>query len=247
MYDRSGKLLVYNIPSFSVTLTPYEFRDETMPLLSKLIDKDSNEIKTILKRFESFSKFTPIKIVRDVDANMIAKIEEVSDKLYGINISVDSKRIYNYNCNMAHLVGYIREITREQLDIFKYYKLGDMIGQNGLEQKYEFELHGSDGVNYVAFNKVGQKIENFTTTSNNIPARNGLSLNLSIDIELQELAEKLLQNRRGAVVALDPNNGEVIVCASKPDYHLSLFSGRVPADIYNSLRDDEKRPLLPRA
>jgi penicillin-binding protein 2 len=148
---------------------------------------------------------------------------------------------------MAHVIGYLREITQEQLDKFKYYKLGDMIGQNGLEQKYELELHGSDGINYVAFNKVGQKIDDFITISKDVPARNGLSLNLTIDIGLQELAESLLQNRRGAVVAIDPNNGEIIICASKPDYHLSLFSGRVPPEIYNALRDDKEIPLLPRA
>ena len=248
MYDRNGKLLVYNIPTFSVTLTPYEFRDETMPLLCKLIDKDSTEIRAILERHKSYSKFTPIKILRDVDERIIAQIEEASDKLFGINIAVDSKRIYNFKCNMAHLVGYLREITREQLEQkYQYYKLGDMIGQNGLEQKYELELHGSDGFNYVAFNKVGQRIDDFTTISRDIPARNGLSLNLTIDIGLQELAENLLNNRRGAVVAIDPNNGEILVCASKPDYHLSLFSGRVPAEIYNELRDDERKPLLPRA
>jgi penicillin-binding protein 2 len=247
MYDRNGILMVHNIPSFSVTITPYEFRQECMPLLSYILQIDSNEIRSTLKKYSNYSKFTAIKILRDVSLETVAKIEEYSDHLPGVEIAIDSKRIYDFDCNMAHILGYTREITREQLDKFQYYKPGDMIGQNGLEQTYEDLLHGRDGVRFVAIDKLGQRVASFEDGKNDISANNGFDINLSVDLQLQELAEQLLAGKRGSVVAIDPNNGEVIVCASKPDYNPRLFSGRVPADIYNELYNDKSHPLLPRA
>ncbi|MDR0927666.1 MAG: penicillin-binding protein 2 [Ignavibacteria bacterium] len=247
MYDRNGMLMVYNIPSFSITITPYEFRNETLPLLASILNMDTSEITTIMKRYRTYSKFTPIKILRDASDTVVARIEEYSDHLPGVDVAIDSKRIYNFDCNMAHLLGYIREITREQLEKNKYYKPGDMIGQNGLEQSYEGLLHGRDGVKFVAIDKIGQRVASFEDGKNDVLASNGFAVNLSIDLQLQELAEKLLSGKRGAVVAIDPNNGEVMVCASKPDYDPRFFSGRVPADIYNELHADKSHPLLPRA
>ena len=255
MYDRNGKMIVHNIPSFSVTLTPFEFKKATdlngsyamMPLLATILQMDSNEIYAVIKRFERFSPYTPIKILRDADKNIIAQIEEFSDKLPGIDLVIDSKRIYEFGCNMAHTVGYIREVTEEQVKEFPYYRRGDMIGRTGLEQVYERFLRGRNGINFVLVNNMGQRIDSFANKEYDIRAQNGSALNLSIDIELQELAERLLSGRRGAIVAIDPNNGEVIVCANKPDYDPRLFSGRVPAAIYNELYNNKANPLLPRA
>ena len=247
MYDRNGKLIVHNVPAYSVTLTPYEFRKETMPLLTHILPIDSNEIYSLLKKYEKYSKYTSIKIFRDVDEDIRAKILEYSYKLPGIDVVIDSRRVYDFNCNMAHTLGYIREITAEQLKEYPYYKQGDMIGKTGLEQWYERLLHGKDGINFVLVDNVGQKIDSFANREYDIKSQNGSDLNISIDIELQALAEKLLTGKRGAVVAIAPNNGEIIVCASKPDYNPRLFSGRVPATIYNELYNDKANPLLPRA
>ena len=247
MYDRTGKIIVHNIPSFSVTLIPFEFRKETMPLLESILPIDSNEIYEIIKKFEKYSPHTSIKILREADKNVIASIEEFSDRLPGIDLVVDSRRVYDFSCNMAHTLGYIREVTAEQLKEFPYYKQGDMIGRTGLEQIYERFLHGRDGIHFVLVDNIGQKVDSFANKEYDIKAQNGSDLYLSLDIGLQELAERLLAGKRGAVVAIDPNNGEVLVCANKPDYDPRLFSGRVPANIYNELYNDKANPLLPRA
>ncbi|MPM44552.1 Peptidoglycan D,D-transpeptidase MrdA [bioreactor metagenome] len=247
MYDRNGILIVHNVPSFSITITPYEFRHQAMPLLSKILNIDSTEIQAILQRYRSYSRFTPIKILRDASTEIVAKVEEYSDHLPGVDIAIDSKRIYDFDCNMAHLLGYTREITGEQLKKYKYYNLGDMIGMNGIEQAYEDLLRGRDGVKFVAIDKLGQKVSSFENGKNDVLASNGFDLNLALDLQLQELAEKLLEGKNGAVVAIDPNNGEVMVFASKPDYDPRLFSGRVPAEIYDKLNNDPAKPLLPRA
>ena len=247
IHDRNGVLMVHNIPSFSVTITPYEFRSESMPLLSEIMQMDSTEIYAILNRYKAYSRFTPIKIMRDVGPDIVARIEEHSDHLPGIEVTIDSKRIYELNCNMAHILGYVREVTREQLERLKYYSPGDMIGQNGLEQFYENLLRGRDGVKFIAVDKVGQKVASFADGKNDVMASNGFAINLTVDLQLQELAENILRGRRGAIVAIDPSNGEVIACASKPDYDPRLFSGRVPPEIYNKLYNDKSNPLLPRA
>lgn len=247
LFDRNQTLLVHNEPSFAITLTPYDFKPYSMNLLSSLLGIDSLEILRIIKAYQAFSKFTPIKIVRDADFEVVSKISEFLDYLPGIEVEVDSKRLYKFNCNMAHLIGYTREITREQLEKRKFYYPGDMIGQTGIEQSYESDLRGKNGIQYVAVNKFGQKVASFDNGGKDSKAINGFDLHLGLDIKLQELAEKLLDNRCGAVVGLDPNTGDVLVLASKPDYDPRAFTGKIPAELYKELSTDPRSPLLNRS
>ncbi len=247
MYDRNGILIVHNEPSFSVTLTPYEFNSEAMPLLSKILEISPEEINKILARYSNYSPFIPIKIYRDSDFGIISQIEEYNDYLPGIDIAIESKRLYEFEGNMAHLLGYTREISRLQLDKMQYYKPGDIIGQSGLEYSYESVLRGREGIEFVAVNKFGKKVASFDNGTKDIPANNGFDLYLTLDIKVQELAEKLLEGKRGAIVGIDPNNGEIIVMASKPDYDPRSFSGRIPVELYRQLSTDPGSPLLHRA
>lgn len=247
MYDRNGIMIVHNEPSFSVNITPYEFKPFAMPLLSSLLQMDSSEIHRILDKYKNYSPFIPIKVFRDADFKTVSLVSEYYDYLPGVEINVDSKRLYEFDCNMAHLLGYTREITSDQLSKKPYYNPGDVIGQSGLEGYYETFLRGKEGIQFVAVNKSGKKVASFDNGTKDIPANNGFDLYLSIDIKLQEMAEKALAGKRGAVVAIDPSTGEIIICASKPDYDPRSFSGKVPAELYNKLSSDEASPLLHRA
>lgn len=247
MFDRNGVLIVHNEPSFSVTITPYEFDRNLIPFLSKLIGIDSSEIINTLERYKNYSPFEPVKILRDAPFDVVSRLEENNDILPGVDVIIEPKRLYEFEGNMAHVLGYTREITRSQLDKYKYYRPGDIIGQSGLEQTYEPFLRGREGVQFVAVNKFGQKVASFNNGQRDIPPNNGFDLYLTIDIKLQELAEKLLEGKRGAVVAIDPQNGEILALASKPDYDPRAFSGRVPADLYKKLSEDPWSPLLHRA
>lgn len=247
LYDRNGVLVVHNEASFSITITPYEFKSEAMPLLSSILKMDSLDISKILKKYSSYSPFIPIKIYRDADFETVSQIEEYNDYLPGVEINIDSKRLYEFDGNMAHLLGYTREITREQLEKKNYYNPGDVIGQSGLEYTYEPLLRGREGIEFVAVNKFGKKVASFDNGKRDLGASNGFDLHLTIDIKLQELAEKLLTGKRGSVVAIDPRNGEVLVFVSKPDYDPRSFSGKVPAELYRSLSTDPASPLLHRA
>lgn len=247
MFDRHGKLILHNEPSFSVNILPTYFMKESIPLLASILNVDTTFIQQTIKSYQGFSPFIPIKILRDVDFNIIAGIEELADFLPGVSISVDSKRLYDFDGNMAHLLGYTREISKEDIKKMSYYQPGDIIGKNGLEKEYEAFLRGREGIEYVAVNKFGQQVPSFITSGKSqIPSNNGFDLNLAIDKDLQLLAEKALEGKRGAVVAIDPRNGEVLIYAVKPDYDPREFSGRISPQYYRSVADDESNPLLNR-
>ena len=247
MYDRYGDLMVHNEPSFSVTLTMNEFSRDRLPLLASILKTDTTEILKILDRNKNFSQFQGIKIARDIDFQTLSLIEEYSDLLKGVEVVNESKRLYNFTCNMAHFLGYTREINQAQMEKMTYYKPGDVLGQSGLEYSYDNFLRGQKGINFVAVTRNGEKIAHFNSGLNDVPVSNGFDLNLTIDKKLQEKGEVLMKDQRGAIVAIDPGNGEVLAMVSKPDYDPRKFSGKVPADIYTALMDDPGKPLYNRA
>ncbi len=247
IFDKNNDIMVHNEASFSITLTPATFDPNAMPLLSSLIEMDSTEIMNIVKKYISYSKFNQIKIYRDADFKIISLIEEYSDKLPGIEVVVEPKRLYEFNGNMAHLLGYTREISQVQLQNSPYYFPGDMIGQAGIEKTFERDLRGREGIQYITVNKFGQRVASFNDGSNDIPSKNGFDLHIGIDKKLQSLAEKLLEGKRGAVVGINPNDGSIMILASKPDYNPRDFSGKIPAGLYSQLANDESSPLLHRA
>lgn len=247
IFDRNGNMVVHNEASFSVTLTPSSFKPEVMPLLNSILEMDSTEIQAVVKKYLVYSKFNPIKIYRDADFRIVSLIEEYSDELPGIDVVVEPKRLYEFSGNMAHLLGYTREISKQQLANAPYYYPGDLVGQAGIERTFEQDLRGREGVEYVAVNKFGQRVASYNEGKNDVPAKNGFDLFIGIDIQLQELAEKLLEGRRGAVVAVNPEDGGVLALASKPDYDPRSFSGKVTASVFRELSNNEASPLLHRA
>ncbi|MFA6990011.1 MAG: penicillin-binding protein 2 [Candidatus Gastranaerophilaceae bacterium] len=247
IFDRNNALIVHNEPSFAITLTPYSFKKYAMPLLSSILQMDSASIYKIVDRYIIYSRFNPIKIARDADFEKVSLIEEYSDYLPGIEVNIESKRLYELDANMAHVLGYTREITKSQIEKYNYYHPGDQIGQNGIEKSYERDLRGREGIQYIAVNKLGQKVESFDNGSNDIPTKNGFDLYLGIDKRMQELAEKLLKGQRGCVVAINPKDGSIYAMASKPDYDPRTFSGKIPAELYKELSTDKSFPLQHRA
>ncbi len=247
IYDRNGQLIVHNEPSFSVTVTPYLFKSYAMPLLSQILGMDSLEIMKTINRYKVYSVFNPIKVFRDAPFDIISQVEEFNEYLPGVDVETEYKRLYEFDGNMAHLLGYTREITREQLEKRPFYYPGDKMGQFGLESTYENDLRGQFGIQYVAVNKFGQKVASFDNGSIDVTPKNGFDLHLGIDIKLQELAEKLLSGKRGTVVAINPQDGSIIALASKPDYDPRAFSGKVPFKLYKELSEDKASPLLHRA
>lgn len=246
IFDRNGELLVHNEPSFTVKMTPSDFDTLRMPLLSSILGIPKEDIYATLAKYKTYSPFEPVKIARNIDRETALRLEEYLDMLPGIDVAIECKRLYNFEGTMSHLLGYTSEISATQLEKLKYYKPGDIIGKTGLEYTYEDFLRGTKGIRYIAVNRAGQKVSSFNNGKSDEPVINGMDLYLAIDKGAQLKAMRLLQNLRGTCIAIDPNNGEVVVYVSKPDYDLKEMSGRVRPEYYKQLRDDPGKPLLNR-
>ncbi|MGQ9819702.1 MAG: penicillin-binding protein 2 [Candidatus Kapaibacteriales bacterium] len=247
IYDRDGNLLVYNAPSFSLQVYIGNFRKDRINILAHLLNIDSTELyKLILKNFK-YSQFGDIKILKDLDYQTVQKIEENLEYLPGVEIVPESKRMYNPSIRMSHVIGYLQEISFDELKDQPFYSVGDLVGRTGLEKTYETELRGEKGKRFVGILPAGVRTVRFNEGKSDMPVKNGDDLLLSIDTKLQAKAEELLSDWRGAIVAIDPNNGEVLALASKPDYDISLLSGKQFSQNYNLLDNHPSKPLINRA
>ena len=248
IFDRNGTLVVDNRPAFSVTIMPFEFDRKNINYLAQLLSLDPEFVSDRLKKGETYSRFAPIKIKRDIDFKTLAALEENRSRLPGVDYEVESKRFYTTNAHASHVLGYTKEISEAQIKILgEDYAPGDVVGSSGLEADYETTLRGRKGAELTVVNVRGQVIGRFEGGKNDVQAVQGDNLLLSMDFGLQAFAESLMTGRRGAVVAVDPNDGGVLALVSMPDYDLSLFSGVTTPELWRSLNEDEASPLFNRA
>lgn len=256
IYDRKGRVVVASVPSYTVTITPQDFepyRSETLPLLAKILGADTSYIITKLRQSAFYNKFQPVKVWSDADARIIAAIEEQIADLPGVDITYESKRRYEAPVRASHLLGYTKEISEQALasarktDDSLYYRPGDVVGSSGMERYRESALRGVKGFEFVAVDRRGQRQARFNEGMSDINAVDGSGVQLGMDIDLQVYAEQLLSPYHGAVVALDPNTGEILALASKPDFDLDIFSGRTTKEEYQTVMLDKTNPLFNRA
>jgi penicillin-binding protein 2 len=256
IYDRKARVVVASVPSYNVTITPQDFeayRDETLPLLAKILDVDTTFIVLKLRQAAFYSKFQPVKIWNDADARIIAAIEESGEDLPGVDISYESKRHYEAPVRASHLLGFTKEISEPALAAARktadslYYHPGDVVGTAGLEKYRENVLRGVKGFEFVAVDRRGQRQARFNEGMSDINSIDGSGIQLGMDIDLQLYAEQLMSEHHGAIVALDPRNGEILALVSKPDFDLDIFSGRTSKEEYQSVMLDKSNPLFNRA
>jgi penicillin-binding protein 2 len=248
MFDRVGRLVVDDGPAYSITVTPAIFDTTNIPLLSSLLQMDPAVIQGRINRGRAYSRFSPVNIIRDVDFKTLSSMEEHFYLLPGVSYSVESKRIYPVNIRAPHLLGYCKEITDAQLARSSaIYQQGDLIGSSGLEASYETFLRGEKGYEFISVNSKGQLLGPLEEGRRDVPSKEGFDLMLSIDFGLQALAESLMTNYRGALVALDPNDGGVLAMVSKPDFDPSVFSGITSSEVWTKLNTDPDKPLFNRA
>jgi len=246
VYDRDGNIIVDNNPSYTLTITPFEFREESLPVLCRMFQLDTAFVRSRLAQHTG-TTFEPVKISRDITFEQLALLEESRALLPGVGYVVESRRVYKMKPRMSHLLGYTREISPTLLARRgPYYQPGDVVGYNGIEAYYEEVLRGRKGYEYFTVDSRGKVMERFDNGQADQPAHEGADLVLTIDMKLQEHAERLLHGRRGAIVALDPNNGEVLAFASSPDYDLSSMSGRISPEFWRGLNSDKGLPLYNR-
>jgi penicillin-binding protein 2 len=248
MYDRNGILVVDNRPSYTVTITPAEFNKKNIDLLANILALDKSYIVERIEKGKKYNRFVPTKIKRDVDFQTLSLVEEYRNQLPGVDYLVESKRFYPTKAKSAHLFGYTKEISERQLSALgDYYTQGDIIGATGIEAGYEKYLRGEKGFELISVDALGKIVGSFNEKKSDIIPIEGSDLELTIDAGVQALAESLLADKRGAVVAMDPNNGGIIALVSKPDFDLDLLSGVTTQEVWKSLNTDEGKPLYNRA
>jgi penicillin-binding protein 2 len=248
IYDRTGKVLADTRPSFNIYLTPEDIRDfsQTVDGLARLLACDREEIIEKMKAASGMPPSFPIKIKSDIPMDEVARVEAHRVYIPGVSIQIEPKRNYPYGAAFAHVIGYVSEISDEELSNKKKYKdysPGDYIGKYGLERSYENDLRGVDGEKRVEVDAIGREVRTLDVVDP-IP---GHSLHLNLDLELQLSADKALETRKGAAVALNPKTGGVLVLASRPGFDPNLFASGISKKDWQQIALDKAHPLQNRA
>lgn len=246
IFDLNNKLLVHNQASFNLNIIPASFDSSSLKLLQKLLEIDTSLLNQALKLKNKFEKYTPFTIQRDIDFETISIVKEYQQYLKGVSIEVVNKRLYSDSVRMPHILGYIRVASDAQLKQYPYLVKGDKVGQDGVEKYYDEILRGVEGYEIVAFNREGKRVDKISEEFEKQEPIAGANLYLTINFEWQLYAEKLLGNRRGAIVGIDPRNGEVRFLVSKPDYDPDIFSGKLTQEQANYLFNDPSNPMMNR-
>ena len=241
--DRTGKVLVGNRPSFSLAVVPQEVKDKDALFnrLAGLLALDRAELEERWKKATGRAKYYPVVLASNISRDQVEIIEENRLRLPGVEIEMKPVREYSSNILAAHLLGYIGEISDEEINRKGYeeYNPGDYVGKNGIERSLENELHGNDGGRQLEVDARGRVLR---TISESYPTV-GNSVVLTIDAAVQKQAEKAFGDQAGAAVALDVNTGEVLAFVSNPSFDPALFSGKLPPEVWKSYLDDKRHPL----
>ncbi len=247
-FDRNLNVLVSNKPAFTLQITPAYYDTSFNPMIEKILNEQPGYVSRILYLNRYYSKYSPRNIKRDIDFQTIAWIEEHEEELKGVSYKIQLQRDYSYGINGSHIFGYIKEIPPDKLNEEKgRYVPGDLIGFSGIEKYYEKYLRGEKGVKYYVVDARQKMVGRYDDgKSDKLPIK-GYDLILSVDAETQKIAEKLMEGKRGAVVALDPKTGEVIAMVSAPEYNLADFATVTTRDVFNKLTTDPYKPLFNRA
>jgi len=241
--DKNEKILVDNRPSFAAAVIPKVVSDSTIQQMSDIFQISLESIQTKMRK--EFG-FRPIIIARDINQSQLAFLEENRLSLPGVVSLVESKRFYAEDIRSPHIFGNIGEVTAEEQIQDPDLKTGDLTGKSGLEKEYDQELQGSKGVQYLRVDARGKEIGTYDANRNILPIH-GNDLHLCMDYKLQQFADSLLEGQRGAIVALDTRNGDVLALTSKPDYNPGDLAGKIETEIWNNLLNDESHPLFSRS
>ncbi len=247
LFDYKGGVLVDNRPSYDLYVIPEEVQDrkKLLQTLKDLVNLDPAKVKPKLENLAQASPFRPVCLKKDITRNELAVIETHRFNLSGIMIKVRPQRHYIWGNLASHLLGYLGEIDESQLKSGKYpyNKAGDLIGKSGVELEWQENLTGRRGGEQAEVDAAGRKIRVISKK----PPLPGANVYLTIHKELQALAEKALSDKRGAVVALDPNNGKVLALASSPSFNPNLFIQGIDRETWNRIISSKGFPLQNRA
>lgn len=241
--DRNGELLVLNSPSFSVAVIPQDVTDRGQLLehLARQLGLQQTELDEKWDKGKGRAKYYPIVLASGISRDQVEFFEENRLLLPGVTVEMKPVRRYAYGDLASHLLGYIGEISEDELqkaDFSNYYP-GDYVGKSGIERNWESTLHGTDGGRQMEVDARGRYLRTVSETSPTV----GNSIVLTIDHRIQKAAESAFGSQAGAAVLMDVRTGEILAFASNPDFDPALFAGRMPPDKWKQYMEDERHPL----
>lgn len=252
MYDRNGKLLVSNQPAYDVMVCMRNIKDldtlafcQSLGITREYFDKRMADVKN--RRLNpGYSSYTDQLFLSQLTAEDFAMFQEQLYKFSGFSIQRRTIRQYEYAV-AGHIFGDLGEVSKKDIAKDEYYVQGDFIGKQGIESYYEKQLRGEKGKEVLLRDAYGRIKGKYMDGAMDVAPVPGKNLTLSLDIELQALAERLLQNKIGSVVAIEPSTGEVLCMASSPTFDPQMLVGRKRGENHRLLSQDKQKPLLNRA
>jgi penicillin-binding protein 2 len=248
--DRHGAVLADNVPGYTVSLLPADTAAlrATLWRMAGVAGLDSAGIERILVRFQR-APYQPALVLGDAPFGVVSELEERRLLIPGLVIQTEPKRHYPDSGDIAHLIGYVGEVTEQELAQRRIapLRLGSLVGKDGLEREYDDSLRGADGVRFVEVSALGHVVreQGAAPTLRPVP---GAPLRTSIDLDLQRfVARSFPAGQRGAVVAMDPTTGEILALYSAPGYDPNRFVGGVNAEYFRGLSENEAHPFFDRA
>jgi penicillin-binding protein 2 len=245
LFDREGRLIVDNYPSVSCYLLREQVKDPEvdLPLISQGLHIPVEQIQSTLRRYQIAPKYQPIPLKLDITADEQAFIAAHRDELPELETRDEQRRLYPSDGFAAHLIGYVGEVSEQMLandDRYALYSPGDVVGRSGVEATYDPLLRGVDGSRDIIVDSHGRELGHLGQEL----AIPGKDLRLTIDLDIQMAAEKALEGKVGAIVAMDPHTGEILAMASRPTFDPNQFSVRLTTNYWNEILNNPDHPLL---
>ncbi len=250
IFDRYGKLIVDNQPTFSVTVDLSRFDSSSADDIQYLVRSLNIPENKIRERLREAAGGKKIEIKKLADFNEVVRLEENLSYHPGIEHQVQIHRVYAKGLRMPHILGYLAQITENQLSYYRTaeyedadYKIGEFVGMTGIERYYDAELRGQKGYHKLEVDATGKIVRDFGTIRH---PKDGYSLYLSVDLQYQRYLEHVMSGYRGAVVVMDVRTGEVLAATSQPDYDLMWFVQGISSEQWKYLNEHPDRPLFNR-
>jgi penicillin-binding protein 2 len=245
--DREGRIIVDNYPSSTVLL----MRDQTRDLLADAgfiaqgLHMNPDEVRDRIRHFASMPQYAPIYLKEDITPDELAFVESHRNELPELETIMEHRRLYPRNGFMAHLIGYVGEVSEDMLrqPQWELYNPGDVVGRSGVELQYNALLMGKNGSRQALVDSRGREVGRLGET----PPELGKQLKLTIDLDLQIAAEEAIEGKNGAIVAMDPRTGEILAMVSRPTFDPNDFAVRISRKEWNDLITDKAKPLLNKA
>lgn len=246
VFDRNGKMIVYNEPTYDLMLIPAQLTAFDTLEFCTILEISKESMQEEIKKAKEYSQFIPSIFLKQISTTTYAVFQEKMYKFPGFYVQPRTLRRYDGNYG-AHILGYVGEVDERMISEMPYYRMGDYIGVSGIESTYEKELRGQKGVNIYLVDVHNRIKESYQEGRYDTIAKVGKNLTLTIDAELQEYSEKLMQNKTGSIVAIEPATGEILTLVSAPTFSPDLLVGRQRTGNYSALARDTLKPLFNRA